>query len=90
LSLTQYRRISRCLDANNFRGEIVASCNIMKRVRGQEPSAEVAAIELTVPEAERAAISSITPGVYTTIPRDADAYPYPRKRYGSSGSINLR
>lgn len=71
LSLTQYRRISICPDANNFRGETVSVCNIIRRVRGQKSPAEVAGIEHTVQEAEHAAISSIAPGVYTTVPQDA-------------------
>jgi Xaa-Pro aminopeptidase len=48
LSLTQYRRLTRCLDAAGFKGETFSSCNIMKRVRGQKSSAEVAGIEHTV------------------------------------------
>lgn len=48
LSLTQYRRLSRCLDAAGFDGELISSSNIMKRVRGQKSKAEVDGIERTV------------------------------------------
>jgi Xaa-Pro aminopeptidase len=48
LSLTQYRRLMRCLTAAGFVGELVSSCNIMKRVRGQKSQAEVDGIERTV------------------------------------------
>lgn len=48
LSLTQYRRLMRCLGAVGFDGEIISSCNIMKRVRGQKSKEEVAGIERTV------------------------------------------
>jgi Xaa-Pro aminopeptidase len=51
LSFTQYKRITRCLDAAGFRGETISSCNIMKRTRGQKSPAEVAGIEHTVQEA---------------------------------------
>ena len=48
LSYTQYRRITRCLDALGFQGELVSACNIMKRVRAQKSPEEVAGIERTV------------------------------------------
>ncbi len=48
LSLTQYRRVMRCLKRAGFDGEIVSSCNIMKRVRAQKSPEEVAGIERTV------------------------------------------
>jgi Xaa-Pro aminopeptidase len=48
LSLTQYRRIMRCLESISFDGEIVSSCNIMKRTRAQKSAEEVAGIERTV------------------------------------------
>lgn len=48
LSLTQYRRVVRCLERAGFEGEIISSCNIMKRVRAQKSADEVAGIERTV------------------------------------------
>lgn len=48
LSLTQYSLIKRCLERAGFAGEIVSSCNIMKRVRAQKSPEEVAGIERTV------------------------------------------
>lgn len=48
LSLTQYRRVTRCLEQAGFTGEVVSSCNIMKRVRAQKSAEEVAGIERTV------------------------------------------
>ncbi len=48
LSLTQYKRIMRCLTKLGFAGEILSACNIMKRVRGQKGPEEVAGIERTV------------------------------------------
>jgi Xaa-Pro aminopeptidase len=51
LSYTQYRRVMRCLDAVEFKGELISACNIMKRVRGQKSPEEIAGIEHTVLEA---------------------------------------
>ncbi len=48
LSLTQYRRLERCLQAAGFRGETLSSARIMKRVRAQRSPEEVAGIERTV------------------------------------------
>lgn len=48
LSLTQYRRVMRCLEAAGFSGEIISSCNIMKRVRAQKSAEEVSGIKQTV------------------------------------------
>lgn len=48
LNLTQYLRLTRCLKEVGFGGEIISSCNIMKRVRGQKSQAEVDGIERTV------------------------------------------
>ena len=48
LSLTQYKRLHRCFQAVGFDGELLSSCNIMKRVRGQKSQAEVDGVERTV------------------------------------------
>ena len=48
LSFTQYKRVMRCLDAAEFKGDLISACNIMKRVRGQKSPEEVAGIEHTV------------------------------------------
>lgn len=48
LSLTQYRRVLRCLEQAGFDGEIVSSCNVMQRVRAQKSPQEVAGIGRTV------------------------------------------
>jgi len=48
LSLTQYRRLMRCLGAAGFDGETISSSNIMKRVRGQKSKRELDGIERTV------------------------------------------
>jgi Xaa-Pro aminopeptidase len=48
LSFTQYKRIMRCLDAVEFKGDLISACNIMKQVRGQKSPEEVAGIEHTV------------------------------------------
>lgn len=53
LSLTQYRRVMRCLEAAGFKGETISACNIMKRVRGQKSPEEIAGIEHTVLTAMR-------------------------------------
>lgn len=45
LSLSQYQRVLRCLEAAGFDGEIVSSENIMKRVRAQKGPAEIAGME---------------------------------------------
>ncbi|NLE20073.1 MAG: aminopeptidase P family protein [Clostridiales bacterium] len=48
LSLTQYRRLTRCLEAAGFKGETVSSAGIMKRVRGQKGPREVEGIRRAV------------------------------------------
>ena len=48
LSLTQFKRVMRCLEAVEFKGDLISACNIMKRVRGQKSPEEVAGIEHTV------------------------------------------
>jgi len=48
LSYTQYKRVMRCLDVVEFKGEIISACNIMKRVRAQKSPEEVAGVERTV------------------------------------------
>ncbi len=53
LSYTQYKRVMRCLGAAGFQGELISACNIMKRVRAQKSTEEVAGIERTVLAAMR-------------------------------------
>src|SRR5574338_367192 len=53
LSYTQYKRLMRCLEAAEFKGELISACNIMKRVRAQKSPEEVAGIERTVLAAMR-------------------------------------
>ncbi|MCE5208503.1 MAG: M24 family metallopeptidase [Chloroflexi bacterium] len=48
LSYTQYKRVMRCLDKTEFKGELISACNIMKRVRAQKSPEEIAGIERTV------------------------------------------
>lgn len=48
LSYTQYKRLMRCFEAVGYKGEFVSACNIMKRVRAQKSSEEIAGIERTV------------------------------------------
>lgn len=48
LSLTQYRRLTRCLSDAGFTGEVISAANIMKRVRGQKSEEEVHCIGKTV------------------------------------------
>jgi Xaa-Pro aminopeptidase len=48
LSFTQYKRVMRCLEAVEFKGDLISACNIMKRVRGQKSPEEVTGIEHTV------------------------------------------
>jgi Xaa-Pro aminopeptidase len=51
LSLTQYNRLLRLMNAAEFKGEVVSSHRLMKRVRGQKSPKEIAKIEYTVLEA---------------------------------------
>lgn len=48
LSLTQYKRLMRCLKDAGFSGEVISSANIMKRVRGQKGVRELDGIKTSI------------------------------------------